>query len=182
MEISISNIEDAEQILRLQKLAYQSEAQIYHSNAIPPLKQTLDELKKEYDDHVFLKAAIEKGIVGSVRVLASKGTCHIGRLIVHPKQQGKGIGSMLLKSIETKFADARRYELFTGNLSTRNILLYERHGYRRFKEEKINGVVILIPKDEDPWKPLVDSLEKFSDDFFNFSREQGVLEKRKEIE
>ena len=48
--------------------------------------------------------------------------------------------------------------------------------------KKINGVVILIPKDEDPWKPLVDSLEKFSDDFFNFSREQGVLEKRKEIE
>ena len=48
--------------------------------------------------------------------------------------------------------------------------------------KKINGVVILIPKDEDPWKPLVDSLEKFSDDFFNFSREQDVLEKRKEIE
>ena len=48
--------------------------------------------------------------------------------------------------------------------------------------KKVNGVVMLIPKDEDPWKPLVDSLDKFSDDFFNFSREQGVLEKRKDIE
>jgi len=48
--------------------------------------------------------------------------------------------------------------------------------------KKVNGVVMLIPKDEDPWKPLVDSLDKFSDDFFNFSREQGALEKRKEIE
>ena len=48
--------------------------------------------------------------------------------------------------------------------------------------KKVNGVVILIPKDEDPWKPLVDSLDKFSDDFFNFNREQGVLEKRKVIE
>lgn len=48
--------------------------------------------------------------------------------------------------------------------------------------KKVNGVVILIPKDEDPWKPLVDSLENFSDDFFNFGREQGVLEKRKEME
>ena len=46
----------------------------------------------------------------------------------------------------------------------------------------VNGVVMLIPKDEDPWKPLVDSLDKFSDDFFDFSREQGILEKRKEIE
>jgi antitoxin VapB len=48
--------------------------------------------------------------------------------------------------------------------------------------KKVNGVVILIPKDEDPWKPLVDSLDKFSDDFFNFRREQGILEKRKRIE
>ena len=48
--------------------------------------------------------------------------------------------------------------------------------------KKINGVVMLIPKDEDPWKPLVDSLDKFSDDFFNFTRDQGMLEKRKQIE
>ena len=48
--------------------------------------------------------------------------------------------------------------------------------------KKVNGVVMLIPKDEDPWKPLVDSLNKFSDDFFNFNRDQGVLEKRKRIE
>jgi len=48
--------------------------------------------------------------------------------------------------------------------------------------KKVDGVVMLIPKDEDHWKPLVDSLEKFSDDFFNFNREQGVLEKRNEID
>ena len=48
--------------------------------------------------------------------------------------------------------------------------------------KKVNGVVMLIPKDEDPWKPLVDSFDKFSDYFFNFNREQGVLEKRKDIE
>lgn len=31
--------------------------------------------------------------------------------------------------------------------------------------KKVDGVVVLIPKDEDPWKPLIDSLEKYSDDF-----------------
>jgi antitoxin VapB len=44
--------------------------------------------------------------------------------------------------------------------------------------KQVNGVVMLIPKDVDPWKPLVDSLDKFSDDFFDFSRDPGVLEKR----
>jgi antitoxin VapB len=48
--------------------------------------------------------------------------------------------------------------------------------------KKLNGVVMLIPKDRDPWKPLVDSLGKFSDDFYESGRDQGVLEKREEIE
>ena len=48
--------------------------------------------------------------------------------------------------------------------------------------KKVNGIVVLIPKDQDPWKPFVDSLDMFSEDFFNFRREQGILEKRKNIE
>ena len=48
--------------------------------------------------------------------------------------------------------------------------------------KKVDGVVVLIPKDEDPWKPLIDSLEKFSDDFFNFNRDQGITEARDKIE
>lgn len=47
--------------------------------------------------------------------------------------------------------------------------------------KKINGVVMLIPKNEDPWQPLIDSLDKFSGDFFNFSRDQGIAEKRDKI-
>ena len=48
--------------------------------------------------------------------------------------------------------------------------------------KKVNGIVMLIPKDGDPWKPLVDSLERFSDDFFRFRRDQGVVETRDTLE
>ena len=47
--------------------------------------------------------------------------------------------------------------------------------------KRINGVVILIPKDKDPWQPLIDSLNKFSSDFFDFKRNQGTHEKRQPI-
>ena len=47
--------------------------------------------------------------------------------------------------------------------------------------KRINGVVILIPKDKDPWQPLIDSLNKFSSDFFDFKRDQGTFEKREPI-
>lgn len=48
--------------------------------------------------------------------------------------------------------------------------------------KKIDGVVILIPKDKDPWQPLFDSLNKFSNDFFDFKRDQGTFEKREPIQ
>ena len=47
--------------------------------------------------------------------------------------------------------------------------------------KKISGMVVLIPK-EDPWKPFVDSLSKFSSDFMEGGRDQGVLEHREELQ
>ena len=47
--------------------------------------------------------------------------------------------------------------------------------------KSISGIVMLIPKSADPWKPFVDSLEKFTDDFLNFKRDQGSFEKRDHI-
>ena len=46
---------------------------------------------------------------------------------------------------------------------------------------KINGIVMLIPKNEDPWKPFVESLDKFSDDFTSFPRNQGRPENREPV-
>ena len=48
MSIEQAMIDDAQEILALQKLAYQSEAEIYNDFTIPPLHQTLDEIKAEF--------------------------------------------------------------------------------------------------------------------------------------
>ncbi len=47
--------------------------------------------------------------------------------------------------------------------------------------KRIGGMVVLLPKTENPWKLFRDSLEKFTDDAFNFKREQGSPEKRNRI-
>ena len=46
--------------------------------------------------------------------------------------------------------------------------------------KKINGMVILIPKD-DPWRPFLDSLGKFSDDFMESGRQQGKIDQRQPL-
>lgn len=132
------SLEDAASILELQKLAYQSEAQLYNNFSIPPLTQTLDELRSDFTRKTFLMAQVEGRIVGSVRGYQTGNTCYLERLIVHPDFQGQGIGTELMKRVESCFDQAQRFELFTGHKSDRNIHLYERLGYRIFKSEKIN--------------------------------------------
>ena len=66
MEITLAAIEDAEQILELQKLAYQSEADIYQDWGMPPIKQTIEEIRKEFAGQVFYKAVFENKMVGGI--------------------------------------------------------------------------------------------------------------------
>ncbi len=47
--------------------------------------------------------------------------------------------------------------------------------------KKIDGVVVLIPKDADPWRLFIDSLDKFSDDFLRFKCDQRRCERRAAI-
>lgn len=129
---------DAADILDLQRMAYRSEAEIYQDQSIEPLLQTLDEMKEDFKTKFFLKAVMHNKIVGSVRAWMEGDTCRLSRLIVHPSYQNFGIGKKLVYQMEAHFPQARRYELFTGHKSRRNIYFYGRLGYRIYKRERIN--------------------------------------------
>ncbi len=135
---------DAETILALQRLAYESEARAYGDWNLPPLTQTIEELHEELEDSLVLKATVEGRLVGSVRARPAEGTCQIGRLMVHPDFQGRGMGSALLQAIEAEFPDAAKYELFTGSKSDATIGLYERHGYVITRSERQSEAVMLV--------------------------------------
>jgi ribosomal protein S18 acetylase RimI-like enzyme len=151
MIIEKATVSDAEELLALQKLAYQSEAEIYNDFSIPPLVQTLESMEEDFKNHLFLKAVIDGRIIGSVRANAKEGTCYIGRLIVHPDVQNRGIGTRLMDEIEKLFNGCERFELFTGDKSERNLKLYQKRGYRTFKTAKITdqtNIVFLEKKSE----------------------------------
>ncbi|AYO55555.1 MULTISPECIES: GNAT family N-acetyltransferase [Acinetobacter] len=145
MEIIIKQaiMSEAEDILELQKIAYQSEAELYQDWNIPPLLQTLQQLQLEFENHKIIVATFNDEIVGSVRGYVDQGTLHIGRLIVHPDFQKQGIGSQLLLKIEND-SESQRYELFTGHKSIENIRLYEKLGYQQFRTEKIHDELDFI--------------------------------------
>jgi len=151
MIIKNADFKDLKEILELQRLAYHSEAVLNNNFSIPPLLQTLEDIEKEYQNGIFLKAVDENGaIIGSVRGYAKDCTLFIGKLIVHPDCQGKGIGTRLLLTLE-EVSPMPRYELFTSSKSKRNIILYERLGYVKFAERQAtpNLTFIYLEKKQD---------------------------------
>jgi ribosomal protein S18 acetylase RimI-like enzyme len=133
--------EDAEAILFLQKLAYQSEARLYNDWSLPALTQTIASLREEFTSSVVLKAISGETLVGAVRGKVTLGTCAIGRLVVHPEFQGQGIGSKLLQSIEANCGFVSTFQLFTGSKSKANIRLYLRHGYTITRTQPLSPTV-----------------------------------------
>lgn len=144
MDIRKAELIDLDEILKLQYLAYQSEAALFGTQDIPPLKQTLEEVKEEFINGIILKMLDEKGnIIGSVRAHEKDGTVFIGKLMVQPDHRHNGLGSRLLGEIENCYPN-KRYELFTSTKSVDNIRLYEKFGYKIFKQEAVNDELVFV--------------------------------------
>jgi ribosomal protein S18 acetylase RimI-like enzyme len=144
MEISVATERDAEEILELQKIAFQSEAARYNDWSIAPLTQSVDELRDELAHSTVLKMSHDGRIVGSVRGSVCDGVCSIRRLIVHPDYRRRGIGSRLMAAIESAFPEASRFELFTGSESEGNIRLYTRLGYAVSRTQSLSPSVTVV--------------------------------------
>lgn len=144
LRITDSEKADLPEILSLQKVCYRSEARLVNDYTIPPLMQDLASVEQECAEKTMLKAVINGEIIGSVRAMAQGDTCHIGKLIVDPAHQNKGIGRTLMAAIEARFPECARFELFTGEKSTKNISLYTQLGYSEFRREEVSDTLTFV--------------------------------------
>lgn len=170
-------VEEAGELLALQRRAYESEAILYGDRTIPPLTQSIEHLSEEIRTLSFWSARVaavlsdqsvdasdvsaaqvnslppSEGLTvlaGSVRArLTEDGVCHIGRLMVDPPWQGLGLGRLLLETAESGFPQARCFELFTGHRSERNLRLYRCAGYRECgRAEAAPGLILVTLRKE----------------------------------
>jgi len=131
-----AELRDIPEILALQKITYQSEAEIYGDESLPGLQQTLAEIEAEFEQWMFIKSVINGKIVGAIRGRAEGNTGTIRRCIVHPYFQRRGTGARLITEMERAFPpEITRFITLTGHKSRRNLAMCEKLGYRMFKTE-----------------------------------------------
>ncbi len=138
--------------------AFVSEAQRYGDPLLPPLRETVDDVRAAITDPAQRVVVAEAGawsdwrpdrLLGAVRVrIADDGCGHVGRLVVAPDAQGRGLGAELLAAVDVtaRAAGATRLELFTGAASEGSVRLYRRAGYEATGDERTDdrGVRLVV--------------------------------------
>ena len=148
---------DAPELLVLQRACWLPEGRISGSWHIPPLDETLDDVVRGLGEWTTWVARVPSDgsapgrLVGSVRgrVRPDDPTVwEVGRLMVAPDLQGRGLGRALMELSEAGAPDSvTSYWVNTGRVSEANIRRYKRAGYRLLPGEgTFPGTVDLVKR------------------------------------
>ena len=138
VRIDVVGDDAAGELLTVRRAAFVTEAQLYGDPNIPPLTQTLEELRADLADEavVTLGAWIGHRLVGSIRVGIEGSKATLGRLAVVPDLQHMGIGTRLLLGVPPYLPpDTSEVWVFTGRDSLQNLAMYTKHGYQHEYDE-----------------------------------------------
>jgi ribosomal protein S18 acetylase RimI-like enzyme len=130
LTIQRAHLDDAPAMHGLQQRAFAEEGRRCGTREIPPLLEQVESIADHVEHQIALVARLDGNIVGCIRGLIEDRACTIRALVVDPLQQGLGIGSALLRALESELPDVVRIDLTTNMVMEGNVPFYERHGYR----------------------------------------------------
>ncbi|HWO96439.1 MAG TPA: GNAT family N-acetyltransferase [Bacillus sp. (in: firmicutes)] len=117
----------AEEIVQLQKEAYQIEAKLLDFYDIPLLYDTIKTIQS-CSEH-FIGYLTQTVIAGALSYEKSKHELTICRLMVHPLSFRKGIGQKLLHHVEALHPEMNVLKVTTGSKNTPAKELYKKAGF-----------------------------------------------------
>ena len=121
---------DLASLLAIQKDAFAVYTAHLRPSQIPPLNETLDEMRKDMMYKTLIAAFVDQNPAGSIRYSIKGGVCIIERLSVKPVLQGSGAGRGLIEEVERRVAGhAHKIYLETGLLASGLIMFYTRLGF-----------------------------------------------------
>lgn len=125
---------DAGEIYTLQRACWLQELEANPGVEIPALRESLDDVRRWLGEWTVMVARepVSGRLVGAVRGRVDRhGEWDIGRIMVAPDVQGRGLGRALLELVEGLAPpEMTTYVLFTGAGSTDNLRMYKKAGFR----------------------------------------------------
>lgn len=146
MEIRPLDLDDpgtARAVLALQRRAYRVEAEMVGSDAIPPLHESLDELRRSGER--FAGAFVEERLTGVVSWKLVGETLDLHRLAVDPNAFRRGLGRALVLAALAAEPGATRAVVQTGSRNEPACRLYRSLEFAPTGEREVApGLVISL--------------------------------------
>jgi tRNA (guanine37-N1)-methyltransferase len=133
VEVRPATRADAGELFTLTRACWLQELWANPGVLIPALEESFEDAVRGLEEWTTFVALAGGRIVGSTRGRAEgDGTVwDVGRVMVAPDLQGRGLGRLLLELIERAApVEVATYELYTGAKSVDNIRMYKKAGYR----------------------------------------------------
>ena len=145
--IQVNIVTNSEQIVSVIHSAFKRyETDSMPSSALNETSATIDsELQQGI---IILGAYMELQLVGVVKIQVNKSDCYFSRLAVLPSFQGKGVGSCLVRGMETIVTEKQVTIIHckVRKSEINNILFYQKMGYKIIEEQlttSTTGSIIL---------------------------------------
>ena len=135
VRVDHSDPDVATALLELQRRGYEVEAALIGSRDIPPLTETLEELKGTSE--TFLAVFVAGSIVGAVSYRLLRDTIDIHRLAVDPTCFRGGIGTALVRAVLAAEPSATHAIVQTGADNEPARSLYLREGFEQADELEV---------------------------------------------
>lgn len=127
---------DAGELWTLQRACWVAQAQANDALDIPALVEGEAEVRTGIRDWRTYLVRLHGRLVASVRTRHVGERWYVGRLMVAPDLQGRGLGRYLLEFAEGQAPEGvTGFELVTGSRSHDNLRLYKKAGYRPAQEQ-----------------------------------------------
>jgi tRNA (guanine37-N1)-methyltransferase len=131
LDVRLATRADAGELFTLTRACWLQELWANPGVVIPALEESFEDALHGLDEWTTFIARVGGRLVGSARGRLRGEVWSVGRIMVAPDLQGRGLGRHLLELVERAAPDdATSYELFTGAESVDNIRMYKKAGYR----------------------------------------------------
>ena len=147
-DIVPARLADAGELLTLQRACWMQEAASNDSVAgIPALQESLADVQEWLSTWTSYVVRVEGRLVGAARGRLDGDVWDIGRIMVAPDLQGRGLGRLLLEHIqEVAPPAATSYILTTGYRSEANQRMYKKAGFRLRRDLEAPPLAVLLTK------------------------------------
>jgi len=145
LNITRTKMSEAEALLKIQREAFLSDLKKYKDYDTSPAAELLDFFKYKLNHSIHYTIFLNGKIVGGICIVKITDIHYrLFRIFLNPAIQNRGLGSKILTQIEKKFPHVKEWSLDTPKDNTRTRHFYEKFGYKKTKEFKVNDRLTLI--------------------------------------